>query len=252
MPWRVLGGGSNLLVEDGTLPGALIHIHSPGFAHVESTDSGLSVGAGAPVARMLACCRAEGLGGLEFLAGLPGTVGGAVAGNAGAWGCTVGERLQKIHVMTPEGRQRSIPAAELEMGYRQSGLDGLVITGAEFCVTPRDPELVAAQMKDYVQQRLCRHPLGKASAGCIFKNPPGSSAGKLLDRAGMKGARVGDAAVSTTHANFIVNLGGATARDVLTLVQRMRKAVRDRFGIELELEVRHWPARTPAAAREAA
>ena len=112
-----------------------------------------------------------------------------------------------------------------------------------------NPPLVAARMKDYLQRRRGRHPLGAASAGCIFKNPPGTSAGKLLDESGMKGVRVGDAAVSETHANFIVNLGEASARDVLALIARMRKAVRSRHGIDLELEVRHWPTLNDLATR---
>jgi UDP-N-acetylmuramate dehydrogenase len=253
MPWRVLGGGSNLLVEGGVLPGALIHMHAPGFSRVQRTDRGLRVGAGTPVGRVVARCKHEGLGGLEFLAGLPGTVGGALAGNAGAWGCSVADRLRSVSVMSGAGRQRRLAPHELDMSYRHSGLDGLVITGAEFELQPRDPELVAAQVRDYLQRRRERHPLGAASAGCIFKNPVGSSAGKLLDEAGMKGARVGDAAVSEKHANFIVNRGEATAQDVLALIGRMRRAVQERFGIELELEVRHWHARdaetgTPPAA----
>jgi UDP-N-acetylmuramate dehydrogenase len=244
LPWRVLGGGSNLLVGDGVLPGALIHIHSPGFADMQRTDAGLRVGAGAPVARMLARCRKEGLGGLEFLAGLPGTVGGAVAGNAGAWGASVCRRLRSVRVMDGHGAERVIPVDELDMGYRRSGLQNVIITGAEFAVQPRDSELVAAQMTENLQRRRARHPLGAASAGCIFKNPPGHSAGKLLDEAGMKGERVGDAAVSETHANFIVNEGCASERDVLALIDRMRRAVQENYGLELELEVRHWPTRS--------
>jgi UDP-N-acetylmuramate dehydrogenase len=243
MPWRVLGGGSNLLVDDGVLPGALIHIHAPGFAGIERTDGGLRVGAGVPVARMLARCRRDGLAGLEFLAGLPGTLGGALAGNAGAWGSCVGEHVSKVSVVTSEGRCRSLAAHELNMSYRHSGLRDMVITSAELAVEPQEPALVAARMRDYLQRRRGRHPLGAASAGCIFKNPPNGAAGKMLDESGMKGACVGDAAVSETHANFIINRGRASAADVLALIRRMRRAVRDRFGVELELEVQHWRAR---------
>jgi UDP-N-acetylmuramate dehydrogenase len=253
LPWRVLGGGSNLLVEDGSLPGALIHIQSPGFSSMERTPNGLRVGAGVPVGRMLARCRRDGLAGLEFLAGLPGTVGGAVAGNAGAWGASVGDALRSVCVMTAQGRERSIAAHELDMAYRHSGLDEQqIITAAEFAVTPCEPATVAARMQENLQRRRQRHPLGAASAGCVFKNPAGFSAGKLLDECGMKGARVGDAVVSEAHANFIVNRGSATAKDVLTLIERMRAAVREQFGIELELEVRHWPACEPVEVRGAA
>ncbi|MFO8006410.1 MAG: UDP-N-acetylmuramate dehydrogenase [Candidatus Brocadiia bacterium] len=242
MPWRVLGGGSNLLVEDGDLPYAVIHIAPPGFGSVERAGRhGVRAGAGLRSGALLAFCRDEGLGGLEFLAGLPGSVGGAVAGNAGAWEHHVSDRLSRVHLIGPDGGRRVLPPERLRFGYRTAELDGAIVTAAEFALEPRDPELIGARMDHCIARRQQRHPAG-LSAGCIFKNPPGESAGRLLDLCGLKGRRVGGAEVSRQHANFILNRGAASTRDVLALIAQMKRAVRRRFGIELELEVRHWPA----------
>ncbi len=242
MPWRVLGGGSNLLVEDGELPYAVIHVAPPGFGRLERTGR-REVRAGAAVrsGALLAFCRDEGLGGLEFLAGLPGSVGGAVAGNAGAWGRQVADRLGRLHLIGPDGGRRVLPPERVQFGYRKAELDGAIVTAAEFALEPRDPELIGARMVRHAARRRKRHPAG-SSAGCIFKNPPGDSAGRLLDLCGLKGRRVGDAEVSRVHANFILNRGKANTQDVLTLIGQMQRAVRRRFGVELELEVKHWPA----------
>ncbi len=247
-PWRVLGGGSNLLVDDGELPCAVIHVAAPVFDSIApARGAAVRVGAGVRTSRLVAFCRDNGLGGLEFLAGLPGTVGGAVAGNAGAWGQQVSQRLSRVWLLRKDGRHLALEPEQMEFSYRGSGLREAVITEAEFRLEPRDRELIAGQVAEYAAARAERHPAGIASAGCIFKNPPGDYAGRLLDECGMKGARVGDAEVSSVHANFVLNRGNATAADVLALVRRMRRAVRKRFDIGLELEVRHWAARTQVA-----
>jgi UDP-N-acetylmuramate dehydrogenase len=248
LPWRVLGGGSNLLVDEGQLPYAVIHVHTPGFDVVERTDvASVRVGAGVPTGRLLAYCRGGGLGGLEFMAALPGTIGGAIAGNAGAWGKEICATVTRLRLITPAGEVAVIPHAELQYSYRQTELRGAVITEAELDLDPRDPKLIAMQMTEYARARCERHPMSERSAGCVFKNPPGVSAGKLLDECGLRGRKIGDAEVSVRHANFIVNRGGAAAGDVLRLIEVMRSAVRREFGIELELEVRHWPARAKVA-----
>jgi UDP-N-acetylmuramate dehydrogenase len=247
LPWRVLGGGTNLLVDEGVLPYAVIHIAAPGFSFVERTGRGLCVGAGTQTSELLGYCRREGLGGLEFLSALPGTVGGAVAGNAGAWGQEICSRLTRAWIVTPDGREVLMHRSSLSFSYRCSNLQGAVVTAVELEVEPRDAELVALQMAEYARRRVGRHPMALPSAGCVFKNPPGASAGKLLDMCGMKGVRVGGAQVSASHANFVINDGTATARDVIGLIRLMRQQVRRRFGIELELEVRHWPSRSMVA-----
>jgi UDP-N-acetylmuramate dehydrogenase len=240
--WRILGGGSNLLVEDGALPFAVIHLHAPGFDRIERRGScGVQVGAGLPTARLLSWCRRQGLGGIEFLAGLPGTIGGAAAGNAGAWGQTVSDALRRVRLVREDGSAVTVPAADLRCSYRHSAVGDAVITELEFELEPREPELVRATMRRYVRRRAARHPVGERSAGCVFRNPDGTSAGRLLDLCGLKGVRVGRAEVSAVHANFIVNRGGAAAADVLELIRVMKERVRGRFGVDLELEVRHWP-----------
>ncbi len=248
LSWRVLGGGSNLLVEEGTLPYAVIHIHAPGFDFIERKDgASLRVGAGVPTAGLLAFCRREGLGGLEFLAGLPGTVGGAVAGNAGAWGKEVCDRLARLRVVSTQSAAMVRHRSEIECAYRHADLSGGIVTEAEFELRPTSPELIAERMAECCRLRAERHPPAGRSAGCIFKNPPHGSAGKLLDLCGLKGRQVGGVEVSQRHANFILNRGGAVAGDALRLIRIMREAVRRQFGIELDLEVRHWPARSKVA-----
>jgi len=247
LSWRVLGGGTNLLVEEGVLPYAVIHIGPPAFSSIERAGSCLRVGAGTPTSELLGYCRREGLGGLEFLAALPGTVGGAVAGNAGAWGREICQFLRRARTITPTGKEAVMHGCDLSFAYRCTRLKGAVITEVELELEPREPELVALQMAEYARRRLGRHPMAEPSAGCVFKNPPGASAGKLLDLCGLKGARVGGAQVSDCHANFVLNTGNATADDIMALIRRMRQEVRLRFGIELELEVRHWPSRSKVA-----
>lgn len=243
LEWRVLGGGSNLLVEEGRLPYAVIHVRDPGFAEVQRLSNGrLRVGAGLRTARLLSYCRTHSLSGAEFLAALPGTVGGAAAGNAGAWGASMADLLVGVRTISSEGRCQWRTRNELSFGYRRSGLDDCVITAVELQLQPADPGRIARATVEYARRRAAGHPLGTPSAGCVFKNPPGYSAGKLLDLCGLKGLRIGDAMVSERHANFVLNAGRATANDILQVVDRMRQSVKQSFGIDLELEVRRWPA----------
>lgn len=245
---RVLGGGSNLLADDGELHFGVIHICEPGFDWIERTGPArLRVGAGVRMARLLKHCRDEGLGGLECLAGVPGTLGGALAGNAGAWGMSIADRLASVWTVDHTGNVRERPAQNVTFGYRTSSLAGSIITEAELALERCSPTAVSRRMKRCLRERAVRHPTGKASAGCVFKNPPGASAAKLLDLCGMKGLRVGDAEVSQRHANFICNLQAASARDVLRLIEAMREGVRQRFDVELELELKHWNSQRSVA-----
>jgi len=248
MEWRILGGGSNLLIEDEDLPFAVVRVCSPGFDWMRRMDATtLRVGAGVRMGKLLSHCQRAGLGGLEFLAGIPGTMGGAVAGNAGAWGHSVCERLTRVWLMDVDGTRRSVNASQLAFGYRSARPGRCVITEAEFELEPRACELVARRLKGFIEKKMRSHPVSERSAGCIFKNPPGGCAGKLLDLCGLKGQRVGAAEVSTVHANFIINRGRASSRDVLCLIEMMQESVRKKFGVELELEVQHWQARKRVA-----
>jgi len=248
IPFRILGGGSNVLIDDGSLPFAVIQIRSPGFDWVARTGPHtVRVGAGVRLGRMLSYCRDNALGGLEFLAGIPGTIGGAVVGNAGAWGCAVGERVVRAWTVGECGEARSIPARSMRFGYRCSGLAGLPVTEVELALEPRSPRLIEGLIRRNLERKTARQPTGVLSAGCIFKNPPGAHAGELLDLCGLKGRRIGGAEVSPVHANFICNVGAARAQDVLQLIEIMRQAVRARFKVELELEMNVWLPRQRVA-----
>lgn len=245
---RILGGGSNLLVDENDLSFAVIHVRAPAFDWIARVGPAkVRVGAGVPLRRLLAYCRRQGLSGLEFLAGVPGTVGGALAGNAGAWGESIAGRSARAWVLDDECGRTEVAAAEVEFGYRRCSLGRRIICEVEFELDHCEPALLGRRMEGFVARRSAIHPMRSASAGCIFKNPPGASAGKLLDLCGMKGVRVGGAEVSRLHANFICNVGGATAQDVLTLIGIMREAAKRAYSVELELEVKRWPSKPEAA-----
>jgi len=248
LPVRIMGGGSNLLVDDGVLPFAVVHLCSPGFDWIERLGpTRLRVGAGVRLANLLNYSRRAGLSGVEFLAGIPGTLGGALAGNTGAWNCTIGERVRRAWVLAEDGGPGLIEVDEQTFGYRASALSGRIITEAELELEPGSPERIAEAVNHHAAMKAARHPMASPSAGCIFKNPAPMPAGKLLDLCGLKGRRVGGAEVSPLHANFICNVDRATSRDVAVLIATMWEEVRRRFGLELELEVKRWSLGEKAA-----
>jgi len=235
VPWRVIGGGSNVLVPDDGLPGLSIHLAGP---LSEASVDGCVVDAGAGAALAVACWRGAeaGLSGLEPFTGIPGTVGGAVVGNAGAWGASLWDVIESVSVLTPDG-QAVIPAAEVGSAYRWSGMGGHLVISARLRLRPDDAGAVSDRMNDYASRRRASQPICERSAGCVFRNPEPMSAGRLLDEAGCKGMSVGGAVVSDVHANFIVTSGGARAADVLELMVRMAGAVESAFGVCLQPEV---------------
>ncbi|MCL6635693.1 MAG: UDP-N-acetylmuramate dehydrogenase, partial [Peptococcaceae bacterium] len=172
--------------------------------------------------------------------GIPGTVGGAVVMNAGANGSSIGALVREVLLLKPSGEYCRKTGAEMDFGYRSSVLqrEFAIVVEAFFSCHPRDKEAIREEMEKHLARRKKTQPLTQPNAGSVFKNPPGDSAGRLIEAAGLKGLRIGDAQVSTLHANFIVNLGSATARDVLALIERIREAVFNRFGVELKLEVK--------------
>jgi UDP-N-acetylmuramate dehydrogenase len=240
IPYLVVGWGSNLLVKDEGVEGVVIMLRGM-FETVEreGEDNPLvGAGAGSGIPDLLRFCRTQGLGGLEFLAGIPGTLGGAVAMNAGAFGHEIGERVQTVQVMTPGGRLMQWERERLRFSYRSLAIDrGNVILYVRLRTDPEDPETVGARIGRYLKHRKERQPLDYPSAGSVFKNPPGDHAGRLLEHAGLKGVRVGGAMISPKHANFIVNTGGATAADILELVRLAQTRVREKSGIQLEPEI---------------
>ncbi|MEZ5066655.1 MAG: UDP-N-acetylmuramate dehydrogenase [bacterium] len=241
IPVLILGNGSNLLVSDAGFPGLVLRVGSAlGGVEPEGPDR-LRIGAGTLWSRVLRFVMAEGWTGLEFGAGIPGTLGGAIATNAGTRGGETADSLVSIRGVGPDGAVLEIARADLPFVYRRCELpDGFVVTSTLFAAGREDPEKVAETVRGYQAERRRDQPEREPSAGCVFKNPPGTSAGKLIDQAGLKGLAVGGAIVSEVHGNFIINRGEATADDVLRLIDQVRAGVRREFGVELELEVRRW------------
>ena len=236
LPLFVLGRGSNLLVRDGGIEGVVLAMKRlDRIDRVGETD--FSAAAGAPFPKLALRAAEVGLRGLEFAVGIPGTVGGAVAMNAGVPGAETADRLSEI-VLADAGGLRTIPAARIAFGYRRAALPKGVIVSARFRLEAGGKGTIDARMRQYLKRRQETQPLQAANCGSVFKNPPGGFAGGLIEACGLKGYRIGDAEVSPRHANFVVNRGGARAADFLALIETMRTAVKRRFGIDLALEVR--------------
>lgn len=240
VPVKILGGGSNILVADQGVDGMVVHLSAPEFTALTVDKHSVRAGAGVKLGHVIATSVREGLAGLEALVGIPGAVGGALRGNSGGRGGDIGQWTSRVRVMNDAGEISERNRDDLDFGYRQSNLDDLVILSAEFQLETDDPvELTKRMQKQWIIKKAGQ-PLAHQSAGCIFKNPRGMSAGILIEQAGLKGARVGGAEVSSRHANFIVAEPGATAQDVLKLIDTIRQRVHDRLGVELELEIQVW------------
>ena len=254
LPVLVVGRGSNLLVRDGGIEGMVIDL-SAGFRTIgfqgPPGPGGVCRVAALAGARLAALCRfaiSRGLAGIEFALGIPGSVGGAIAMNAGTAAGSMADVLEAVTVLTPAGRIRRLAARSLVFGYRKLSLppdvvsenrsEQTLILGGSLLLQPVDARELKVRARHLVQARRAAQPLKQPSAGSFFKNPPGGqSAGQLIDAAGFKGACIGGAAVSRQHANFIVNRGQATAADILGLIGRIQQRVSARFGIRLEPEV---------------
>jgi UDP-N-acetylmuramate dehydrogenase len=237
-PYRVIGGGSNLLVSDAGVPERVVRL-GRAFNDVRAFDGGTDVwlGAATPLPGLVRRAQKAGLSGLEGLLGVPAVLGGAIAMNAGTRFGEMSDTLQEVELFV-DGSLERVPASDLGLSYRHAELPaGAIVTRARLRLTPSTPEAVQAYM-DKVDAARKGQPHVK-SAGCAFKNPPGESAGRLIDLAGLKGRRVGAAMVAHEHGNFVLNLGGASAADVLALVEEVRAEMRSR-GVELELEWRLW------------
>ncbi len=245
LPVRVVGNGSNLLVLDGGLRGVTMLIRQ-GFDRFEPKFSGennveLAVGAALSMARAVDQCAAAGIAGLEFLAGIPGSIGGGVRMNAGTREGDISRVLTEIELVDADGKVRRVPRDKLVYRYRGLVYDGpFVITEVRLALRRGDAAQIAAAVQKIIAWRRGRHPYELPSAGSTFKNPEGQFAGELIERAGLKGTRIGGAQVSEKHANFLVNLGHATAADVLALIERVRQVVFEKTGVMLEPEVKIW------------
>jgi UDP-N-acetylenolpyruvoylglucosamine reductase len=237
LPFFVLGRGSNLLIRDGGIRGLVICLAQPHFSRIEITGYRLHCGAGAKLKQVSVLAKQSQLTGLEFLEGIPGTVGGALRMNAGAMGGWTFDVVESVRYMDYSGQAHEEPAAGMKVEYRSCPLfKENIALGAVLKAQPASREVVEKRMKAFSQKRWDTQPAAP-SAGCIFKNPATIPAGKLIDELGLKGTRVGGAAVSDEHGNFIINDGNATARDVLELIEVIRQKARSERGIDLETEV---------------
>lgn len=239
IPGYILGNGSNLLVSDQGYRGVMIAMGKT-WADISVEGTHIRAGAGALLSQVAKRALQASLTGLEFAAGIPGSVGGAAVMNAGAYGSEMAAVLERVTVLTPEGETRILSAEELELGYRTSCIPrcGYVVLEAEFGLAPGEEEVISRRMEELALQRRTKQPLEYPSAGSTFKRPQGYFAGKLIQDAGLRGFCVGGAQVSEKHCGFVINRGGATAADILKLCRTVQEKVQEQFGVCLEMEVK--------------
>jgi UDP-N-acetylmuramate dehydrogenase len=241
LPFRLLSGGSNVLVRDQGVEAMVIHLESPAFSDVSIADGVVRAGAAVPLTALISHSARAGLTGLEVLTGIPGTVGGALRCNAGDRQGSIGQFVRRATVIDPAGLVQVRDRDDLGFAERGSNIDEPVILSAEFELEPQDPEAVVRRMRRIWIIKKEHQPYGHQSSGFIFKNPtPDLQAGTLIEQAGLNGTRHGGAEISDRHANFIVAQPGATAADVLHLIDQIRQRVWQQFGYELELQIQVW------------
>jgi UDP-N-acetylmuramate dehydrogenase len=240
LPLRALGGGCNVLVPDEGVRGVVLRLSEPAFSQVSVQGRRVRAGSGATLSALISQAARHALAGLEAFVGTPGTVGGALRNNAGDRGGDIGQYVRLVEVVDAGGAVHTRERDELRFAYRTSGLDDPVILAGEFELEPDAPDGIVKRMRKAWIHRKGHQPFSFQAAGRIFKNPRGLSADALIEQAGLTGTRVGGAEVSDRHANFIIAHAGATARDVLRLIDLIRSRVQERFHVELELEISVW------------
>lgn len=237
-----LGSGTNILVKDGGIAGAVVCFSFFRKFHLVREDdehAWLSVGAGTLLQRLVMFTREQGYAGIEGLAGIPGTVGGAICGNAGSFGYEIKDVIVSTDMLRAGGQMQKVQAENISFGYRKSDISPTdMLLSAEIRLRKDKKEDVSERIDDFLKVKREKQPVWESSAGCVFRNPEGLSAGKLIDEAGCKGMRIGDVMVSTVHANFFINAGKACASDFIGLMHEVTGRVRNSFGITLEPEIR--------------
>ena len=239
VPWFILGNGSNLLVSDRGFDGVIIQIYR-NMSRIQVSGHYMTVQAGALLSAVAKQALREGLSGLEFASGIPGTVGGAVVMNAGAYGGEMKDVVESVTVLNEEGAVRKLAREELQMGYRTSLVKkkGYTFLEAVLKLNDGDPAAISARMEELKEQRVSKQPLEYPIAGSTFKRPEGYFAGKLIMDSGLRGFRVGGAQISEKHCGFVINTGDATAEDVVRLIRQVQDIVYEKFHVKLEPEVR--------------
>jgi UDP-N-acetylmuramate dehydrogenase len=240
VPYRLLGGGSNILVRDEGVRGVVIRLNQAGFTAIEVRRNSVRVGAGATLTALISQAARQALAGLEALIGIPGTVGGALRTNAGTRAGYVGQSVRKIEVLDSRGQLQSREGDELDFAAPGGVWDDSIILAVEFELEPDDPESILKRLRRFWINKKAHQPLSFQPAGRIFKDPRGLAADQLIEQAGLQGTRVGGAEVSDRHANYIVAHPGATARDVLRLIDLIRSRVAERFGQTLQMDLVVW------------
>ena len=238
----ILGAGTNILAPDDGIPGIVICLKDGMDGMTKLDETHIRVMSGVTMSRAAVFAANNGLAGMEFAHGIPGTVGGGVYMHAGAYGGEIGQICESVLVMDREGNTRRCSREEMGFSYRHSALEnsGEIVLSADFVLTPDAPEAIKRRMKELLAKRSASQPLDLPSAGSAFKRPVGGYAAALIDQAGLKGFRVGNAGISAKHAGFAVNLGGATAGEVKALLQEVSDKVYENSGIRLEPEIRIW------------
>jgi len=240
VPIYVLGYGSNLLVSDEGVRGAVIQLKTEHFSRMKFEKEQVAVGAGVELSRLLLTCAKKGLSGLEPLTGIPGSVGGAVRMNSGGNFGDIGTVIGSVTLMDKDGKIFEKSKPELQFDYRRTNITARFILEAQLNMTPGDPDQITKTIKEIWVFKKNNQPLNTINSGCIFKNPRGMSAGAMIDRAGLKGLQVGGAIVSEKHANFFIAQKDCTSKDVMRLIDVVREKVKKQFNIELELEIEIW------------
>ncbi|MDD3345478.1 MAG: UDP-N-acetylmuramate dehydrogenase [Candidatus Omnitrophica bacterium] len=236
----ILGAGSNVLVSDSGLRGLVVRFCGKPFKSLKADGVFLEAGAGVGLNRLAGYAKENGLSGLEFLAGIPGTLGGALAGNAGAWGKSICPLVHSVSVLDREGRHKTLSGGKIRFSYRRSNLGGYAILSCRFRLRKGEGRGIDSRMRGYILRRRKTQKDTLPNAGCVFRNPGERSAGMLIDSCGLKGVSRGGAVISRCHANFILNRGGAASGDVLSLMRLMRRKVKDKFKIRMEPEIKIW------------
>ncbi|MDE0297404.1 MAG: UDP-N-acetylmuramate dehydrogenase [Candidatus Poribacteria bacterium] len=238
MPVATLGRGSNLLVSDNGYNGIVLRLVKE-LEGLEFDGDRVWAGAGVSLPRLSKVSARQGLSGIEFALGIPGSVGGALIMNAGAWGSSFGDVVERVQVMTYEGEVIELSRDEAQFAYRRSRLGRYFsVTGALLRLRPGDAGTITERMNELYSKKIATQPFAEENAGCIFKNPPNDSAGRLIDKCGLKGHRIGGSEVSKVHGNFILNIDSATAEDVLCLVRHIQQQVKQLTGVDLQIEVK--------------
>lgn len=240
LPVLLIGAGSNILASDAGISAIVVKLSEPFFKKISLRGRSIEAGSGVSLASLIDFARKRGLSGLEFLSGIPGTLGGALAMNAGAWGRNIGELLEEAVVMDKRAKEIILKKDDIKSGYRRSSLSKYIIIRASLRLRPKNKKEISAKISEYLKRRCVSQDTSLPNAGCIFRNPAENSSGRLIDLCGLKGKNLGGAVISRKHANFILNQNAASFNDVLKLMALIKNKVKNKFKLTLQPEIKIW------------